>query len=237
MVMETKVPCVRFGQPPDRNKPQPRFPGVSAAFDPSAAVVVYTDIVKKEKEMLAEGLLMVDRASKAKRRSRRVLADPVVAVQKQLGDLLPGYASLGDFCQHLGYLRHPTSGGFVPDESVSALSAQTPEDVASVPFREAASGSGKRSVPSASFKSGGPSVPCALLSGSRSAPSALTEPQEVKEQHGDKRALLSSKASLRGSKETLLPAFDRLSLRRRQKLEALLQRAGGELPQSRVAWK
>ena len=77
-------------------------------------------------EMLAEGLLMVDRASKArgevlscclfsgseaKRRSRRVLADPVagtprqteiesfnsrvqrqVAVQKQLGDLLPGGA-------------------------------------------------------------------------------------------------------------------------------------------------
>ncbi|CAE7437319.1 ERD4 [Symbiodinium sp. CCMP2592] len=81
-------------------------------------------------EMLAEGLLMVDRASKAKRRSRRVLADPVVAVQKQLGDLLPGYASLGDFCQHLGYLRHPTSGGFVPDENVSALSAQTPEDFA-----------------------------------------------------------------------------------------------------------
>ena len=35
----------------------------------------------------------------------------------------------------------------------------------------------------------------------------------MKEQHGDKRALLSSKASLRGSKETLLPAFDRLSLR------------------------
>ncbi|CAE7558542.1 DISP3, partial [Symbiodinium sp. CCMP2456] len=75
-------------------------------------------------EVLAEGLLMVDRASKAKGEE----ADPEgpggprgrVAVQKQLGDLLPGYASLGDFCQHLGYLRHPTSGGFVPDENVSS---------------------------------------------------------------------------------------------------------------------
>lgn len=232
---------MRFGQPPDRNKPQPRFPGVSATFDPSAAVVVYTDIVKKEKEMLAEGLLMVDRAAKAKRRTRRVLADPVVAVQRQLGDLLPGYASLGDFCQHLGYLRHPTSGGFVPDENVSALSAQTPEDVASVPFREKAAASGRQHrVPSASFE---PSLPkksslgkSGPLLGSRSAPSLAAAGPEPAEE-GERRPRLNREKGGGGSKEALLPAFDRLSLRRRQKLEALLQRAGGELPQSRVAWK
>ena len=60
----------------------------------------------------------------------------------------PGYASLGDFCQHFGYRRHPTSGssspgnpgssalpfallrravhpvGFVPDDASAGLSAE-----------------------------------------------------------------------------------------------------------------
>ncbi|CAE7162983.1 unnamed protein product [Symbiodinium pilosum] len=129
--MELKVSCARFGRPPDKNKPQPRFPGVSATFDPAAALVVYTDILKKEKALLAEGLLMEERVSKAKMRTQRGLADPVVAVQKQLSDLLPGYASLGDFCQHFGYRRHPTSGSFVREDSSSTLSARIPEDAAS----------------------------------------------------------------------------------------------------------
>ncbi|CAJ1372330.1 unnamed protein product [Effrenium voratum] len=118
--MEAKVPCVRFGLPPDKNKPHPRFPGVSASFDPASALQVYTDVLKKEKETLADGLLLEEKLDTAKRKTKMGLLDPV-ATQKNM-DILPGYGSLTDFCQNFGFLRHPVSGRFVPhDECGSQL--------------------------------------------------------------------------------------------------------------------
>ncbi|CAJ1432313.1 unnamed protein product [Effrenium voratum] len=98
--MEAKVPCVRFGLPPDKNKPHPRFPGVSASFDPASALQVYTDVLKKEKETLADGLLLEEKLDTAKRKTKMGLLDPV-ATQKNM-DILPGYGSLTDFCQNFG---------------------------------------------------------------------------------------------------------------------------------------
>eukprot|EP00434_Breviolum_minutum_P001481 symbB.v1.2.001308.t1/scaffold57.1/size370615/17 len=115
-----KVP--RFGPPPNKDKPPPYFPGVSAtAFDPASALQAYTDVMKVEKENIAKGLLMYEKLEPAKRKTREGNANPVVAIPKKISDILPGYGSLAEFCHHLGYLRDPISGRFVPDEESSAL--------------------------------------------------------------------------------------------------------------------
>lgn len=96
------------------------FPGVSAtAFDPASALQAYTDVMRTEKENIAKGLLMYDKLDLAKQKFREGNADPVVAIPKKLSDMLPGYGSLAEFCHHLGYLRDPISGRFIPDESCS----------------------------------------------------------------------------------------------------------------------
>mmetsp|Transcript_69106 Transcript_69106/g.109035 ORF Transcript_69106/g.109035 Transcript_69106/m.109035 type:complete len:216 (-) Transcript_69106:49-696(-) len=111
-----KVP--RFGPPPNKDKPAPYFPGVSAtAFDPASALQAYTDVMRTEKENIAKGLLMYDKLEMAKQKFREGNADPAVAIPKKLSDMLPGYGSLAEFCHHLGYLRDPISGRFLPDES------------------------------------------------------------------------------------------------------------------------
>ncbi|CAL1170579.1 unnamed protein product [Cladocopium goreaui] len=113
-----KVP--RFGPPPNKEKPAPYFPGVSAtAFDPASALQAYTDVMRTEKENIAKGLLMYDKLDLAKQKFREGNADPAVAIPKKLSDMLPGYGSLAEFCHHLGYLRDPISGRFIPDESCS----------------------------------------------------------------------------------------------------------------------
>eukprot|EP00931_Biecheleriopsis_adriatica_P041650 TRINITY_DN23786_c0_g1_i1.p1 TRINITY_DN23786_c0_g1~~TRINITY_DN23786_c0_g1_i1.p1 ORF type:complete len:247 (+),score=51.87 TRINITY_DN23786_c0_g1_i1:40-741(+) len=108
-------PAVNFGLPPDKDKPQPRFPGVSpTAFDPSGALQVYTDILKAEKNGRESNLHLQDNLARAHERVRRIKSDPIAAAKQKLGDSLPGHSSLGSFYAHVGYERNYFSGSYVP---------------------------------------------------------------------------------------------------------------------------
>ncbi|CAK8996816.1 unnamed protein product [Durusdinium trenchii] len=90
------VPTARFGAPPDPEKPEPHYPGVSALkFDALSALKVYRECVKRGEEIRANQLyLQADREWPVRHRRR-------------VQDLLPGLASVAETYEHLGYTPDP----------------------------------------------------------------------------------------------------------------------------------
>mmetsp|Transcript_109518 Transcript_109518/g.353455 ORF Transcript_109518/g.353455 Transcript_109518/m.353455 type:complete len:203 (+) Transcript_109518:394-1002(+) len=98
-MVELGVPVVRFGDPPEKGAPA--FPGVSStAFTPSGQLCVYRDILRKERAGRGDAALL------APAPPRGPGGDPA----ERLGDILPGYRSLGAAYSRLGFTAHPMTG-------------------------------------------------------------------------------------------------------------------------------
>lgn len=85
--------------------PEPRFPGISpTAFDPSAQLQCYTEVLQKEKNCLQANREVADRMESVRHEPHNA------GLSSHLGDLLPGYQALMDYYGRLGYEAHPISG-------------------------------------------------------------------------------------------------------------------------------
>lgn len=98
----------RFGQPPEPGK-EMHYPGVPARlFTALAAVEVYGQVMKKEREMRWPQLMLGGKYQETGFR------DPEEQFGKGIGDLLPGYRSIDRTYERIGYKKHPKTGLPVP---------------------------------------------------------------------------------------------------------------------------
>eukprot|EP00930_Biecheleria_cincta_P075554 TRINITY_DN62727_c0_g1_i1.p1 TRINITY_DN62727_c0_g1~~TRINITY_DN62727_c0_g1_i1.p1 ORF type:complete len:228 (-),score=35.49 TRINITY_DN62727_c0_g1_i1:9-692(-) len=156
-MVDLGVSCINFGAPPDKTKPQPRFPGVSAtAFTPSGALQVYTDILNKERETRINGQLLADKLPEAHDTLRATMKDRMMAASKNVGGLLPGHSSLHEFFGSLGYERQLISGHYAPrqPERKRRGPASSLEQVTPGLLRSSSSSVLRRSLPDLADRSG-----------------------------------------------------------------------------------
>lgn len=99
-----KVKTVNFGSPPDPEKPQPHYPGVSSIrFDPMEALTVYREVVTKERDLMAN--------------QKQNIEDRKGPVPHKciMHDMLPGYGSVGETYAHMGFTVN-AQGVWVPPD-------------------------------------------------------------------------------------------------------------------------
>mmetsp|Transcript_43876 Transcript_43876/g.81952 ORF Transcript_43876/g.81952 Transcript_43876/m.81952 type:complete len:183 (+) Transcript_43876:39-587(+) len=98
------VPTARFGSPPDPEKPEPHYPGVSSKFDALGALKVYRENLKRDADIRANTMqLHAGRPGPVRHRRR-------------LEDLMPGLASVAETYEHLGYSADPITRRMVAPE-------------------------------------------------------------------------------------------------------------------------
>ncbi|CAE7501812.1 RPL10 [Symbiodinium sp. CCMP2592] len=97
------VPTARFGMPPDPDKPEPHYPGVSSnKFDALGALKVYRENLKRDADIRANQIqLQAGRPGPVHHRRR-------------LEDLMPGLASVAEAYEHLGYSADPITRRMLP---------------------------------------------------------------------------------------------------------------------------
>ncbi|CAE7570047.1 RPL10 [Symbiodinium sp. CCMP2456] len=102
------VPTARFGMPPDPDKPEPHYPGVSSnKFDALGALKVYRESLKKDADIRANQIqLQAERPGPVHHRRR-------------LEDLMPGLASVAEAYEHLGYSADPITRRMLPPTQLS----------------------------------------------------------------------------------------------------------------------
>lgn len=106
-MVELGVPTANFGRPPDPEHPQPHFPGVSSTrFNPIGALLVYRQVMKKEKDIRA------DHQEVWKLRP----GQPEIHGPVLVGDMLPNLKSLNAAYDHLGWSTHPTTRRRLPPD-------------------------------------------------------------------------------------------------------------------------
>lgn len=104
-MVSLNVPTARFGSPPDPSCPQPHYPGVSSVkFDALGALKVYRECLSKEKDLAANQI-------------QNHLQHPGPVMHRQrLSDLMPGFTSIRETSEHLGFKVHPQTLRRMPPE-------------------------------------------------------------------------------------------------------------------------
>ncbi|CAE7170276.1 RPL10 [Symbiodinium necroappetens] len=119
------VPTARFGMPPDPDKPEPHYPGVSSnKFDALGALKVYRESLKKDADIRANQIQL--QAGRGPVHHRR-----------RLEDLMPGLASVAEAYEHLGYSADPITRRMLPPAQLSGhAEGSRPDDLQSRSSRQ-----------------------------------------------------------------------------------------------------